>query len=203
MSRVRPQGSLAEQTFASSASTSAIMQTGSDEQRIAPCPIFSGRSTAFLLIARKRFLSDTPQPGKIPRHGFAASNIPVDQRALFSTARRFSCLINVKEDPSISFRNWAPHLIRNGLQWKDAPAGYRPHKMLYKLFIRWSLTCVFGAASSQTLRGEGSKPECIMIDATHLKVHRTAASLLKRGCPPSYRANQRRCKPETAHHLQW
>ncbi len=77
-------------------------------------------------------------------------------------ARRFSYLINVKEDPAISFRNWAQHLIRNGLQWKDAPAGYRPHKMLYNRLIHWSLTGVFdrgfGAAPSPTLRGEGSKP---------------------------------------------
>ncbi|MDH4989743.1 transposase [Aquamicrobium lusatiense] len=99
------------------------------------------------------------------------------------------------------------YVSRNGLQWKDAPAGYRPHKMLYNRFIRWSLTCVFdrvfGAASSQTLRGEGSKPERIMIDATHLKVHRTAARLLKKGCSPSYRANQRRPELETAHRLLW
>lgn len=180
-----------------------MLQAGSDEQRIVPCPIFSGRSTAFLLIASQRFLSGTPQPGKNPRHGFAASNIPVDQRALFSTTRRFSCLINVKEDPAISFRNWAPHLIRNGLQWKDAPAGYRPHKTLYSRLLHWSLTGVFGAASWPTLRGEGSKPECIMIDATHLKAHRTAAILLKKGYSPSYRANQRRAEPETAHRLRW
>lgn len=31
-----------------------------------------------------------------------------------------------------------------------------------------------------------------MIDATHLKAHRTAASLLKKGCSPSYRAHQGR-----------
>lgn len=30
------------------------------------------------------------------------------------------------------------------------------------------------------LAGEGPKPERIMIDATHLKAHRTAASLLKK-----------------------
>ena len=32
--------------------------------------------------------------------------------------------------------------------------------------------------------GEGPKPERIMIDATHLKAHRTAASLLKKGMFP-------------------
>ena len=34
------------------------------------------------------------------------------------------------------------------------------------------------------LAGAGPKPERIMIDATHLKVHRTAASLLKKGVFP-------------------
>ena len=35
------------------------------------------------------------------------------------------------------------------------------------------------------LSGEGPRPERIMIDATHLKAHRTAASLLKKGMFPA------------------
>ncbi|MDR6284018.1 hypothetical protein HNR47_000001, partial [Methylopila jiangsuensis] len=34
------------------------------------------------------------------------------------------------------------------------------------------------------LAGEGPRPERIMIDSTHLKAHRTAASLLKKGLFP-------------------
>ena len=34
------------------------------------------------------------------------------------------------------------------------------------------------------LARKGGKPERIMIDATHLKAHRTAASLLKKGLFP-------------------
>lgn len=34
------------------------------------------------------------------------------------------------------------------------------------------------------LAGEGPKPERIMIDATHLKAHRTAASLPREGMFP-------------------
>ena len=34
--------------------------------------------------------------------------------------------------------NGIVYVIRNGLQWKDAPAGYGPHKTLYNRFIRWS-----------------------------------------------------------------
>jgi transposase len=28
------------------------------------------------------------------------------------------------------------YVIRNGLQWKDTPRGYGPHKTLYNRFIR-------------------------------------------------------------------
>ena len=34
------------------------------------------------------------------------------------------------------------------------------------------------------LSGKGGKPSRLMIDATHLKAHRTAASLLKKGLFP-------------------
>ena len=75
------------------------------------------------------------------------------------------------------------YVIRNGLQWKDAPAGYGPPKTLYNRFIRWSRLGVFNKIFA-ALAEEGPKPERIMIDATHLKAHRTAASLLKRGMFP-------------------
>jgi putative transposase len=35
------------------------------------------------------------------------------------------------------------YVIRNGLQWKDAPRGYSPHKTLYNRFVRWSRLGVF------------------------------------------------------------
>ncbi|WP_264802832.1 transposase, partial [Acetobacter fabarum] len=35
------------------------------------------------------------------------------------------------------------YVIRNGLQWKDAPKAYGPHKTLYNCFIRWSRLGVF------------------------------------------------------------
>ena len=76
------------------------------------------------------------------------------------------------------------YVIKHGLQWKDAPKGYGPHKTLYNRFIRWSLMGVFDRIFTG-LAGEGPKPERIMIDATHLKAHRTAASLLKKGMFPA------------------
>lgn len=50
------------------------------------------------------------------------------------------------------------YVIRNGLQWKDAPKGYGPHKTLYNRFIRWSRLGVFDRIFAG-LAGEGPKPE--------------------------------------------
>ena len=76
------------------------------------------------------------------------------------------------------------YVIRNGLQWKDAPQAYGPHKTLYNRFVRWSLAGVFDRLFV-ALATEGRKPERIMIDATHLKAHRTAASLAQKGAFPA------------------
>jgi len=75
------------------------------------------------------------------------------------------------------------YVIKHGLQWKDAPKDYGPHKTLYNRFIRWSRLGVFDRIFA-ALAAESPKPEHIMIDATHLKAHRTAASLLKKGMFP-------------------
>ena len=76
------------------------------------------------------------------------------------------------------------YVIRNGLQWKDAPKAYGPYKTLYNRFVRWSLLGVFDRIFV-ALATEGRKPERIMIDATHLKAHRTAASLAQKGAFPA------------------
>jgi transposase len=74
-------------------------------------------------------------------------------------------------------------VIRSGLRWRDAPAAYWPHKTIYNRFIRWSRLGVFNRILA-ALAAKGSKPDQLMIDSTHLKAHRTAASLLKRGMFP-------------------
>ena len=68
------------------------------------------------------------------------------------------------------------YVIRHGLQWKDAPTAYGPHKTLYNRFVRWSRLGVFQRIFD-VLANQGPKPSRLMIDATHLKAHRTAASL--------------------------
>lgn len=72
------------------------------------------------------------------------------------------------------------YVIRNGLQWKDAPRAYGPHKTLYNRFVRWSRRGVFERIFA-ALAGEAGAPDRVMIDTTHLKAHRTAASLLQKG----------------------
>jgi transposase len=71
------------------------------------------------------------------------------------------------------------HVIRNGLRWRDAPAIYGPYKTLYNRFVRWTRQGVFSQIFA-ALAGEAGEPDRVMIDATHLKAHRTAASLLKK-----------------------
>ena|SRR6516162_5432527 len=74
-------------------------------------------------------------------------------------------------------------VIKNGLRWRDAPAGYGPHKTIYNRFVRWSRMGVFNRIFAALAR-KGTEAERIMIDATHLKAHRTASSLLKKGLFP-------------------
>ena len=75
------------------------------------------------------------------------------------------------------------HVIRNGLMWRDAPAAYGPHKTLYNRFIRWSRAGVFDRIFA-ALAATSATTDTVMIDASHLKAHRTAASLLKKGAFP-------------------
>jgi len=73
------------------------------------------------------------------------------------------------------------HVIRNGLRWRDAPSDYGPHKTLYNQWARWSQMGVFASILTE-LAAQGDATGTLMIDATHLKTHRTASSMgLKKG----------------------
>ena len=76
------------------------------------------------------------------------------------------------------------YVIRYGLRWRDAPREYRPYKTLYNRFIRWSRMGIFNSIFLELSKTAGNDGK-IMIDATHLKAHRTAASLLKKGLFPA------------------
>ena len=75
------------------------------------------------------------------------------------------------------------HVLRHGLMWRDAPSVYGPHKTLYNRFVRWSEKGVFDRIFAE-LAAASTATDTVMIDATHLKAHRTAASLLKKGLFP-------------------
>jgi putative transposase len=72
------------------------------------------------------------------------------------------------------------YVIRNGLRWCDAPSFYGSHKTLYNRFVRWSRKGVFERIFAALAGAEG-QPDRLMIDATYLKAHRTAASLAQKG----------------------
>jgi transposase len=87
---------------------------------------------------------------------------------------------------------------RNGLRWGDAPAQYGPHKTLYSRWKRWSEKGIF-ARMLLELAGQSGGTDTLMVDATHLKTHRTASSLgLKRGAWPPDWAHQGRDELQAA-----
>ncbi|WP_086652166.1 IS5 family transposase [Acetobacter cibinongensis] len=76
-------------------------------------------------------------------------------------------------------------VICSGLQWKDAPEAYGPHKTLYNRCIRWSRLGVFDRIFV-ALTEQADRSKCLMIDATHLDACRTSAPLLKKRAFPRH-----------------
>ena len=68
------------------------------------------------------------------------------------------------------------YVNRGGLMWKDAPAVYGPPKTLYNRWKRWGRMGVFARMMTE-LAAKAQDTDTLMIDATHLKAHRTASSL--------------------------
>ena len=74
--------------------------------------------------------------------------------------------------------------------WNAGLTIYGPHKTIYNRFIRWSEIGAFGRIFVE-LAKVGSDTDKIMIDASHLKAHRTAASLPKKGRFPGLSGAQK------------
>ena len=66
-----------------------------------------------------------------------------------------------------------------GYTGEDAPQEYGPHKTLYNWFVRWSHKGIFEKTFEELACPTGPEADVLMIDATHLKAHRTASSLKK------------------------
>ena len=69
------------------------------------------------------------------------------------------------------------------MRWREAPHGYGPHKTIYNRFVRRSRLGVFNKIFTELARKAG-KPRRLLIDTNHLKAHRPAVSLLKKGVVP-------------------
>ena len=94
------------------------------------------------------------------------------------------------------------YVLKHGLQWKDAPEAYGPHKTLCNRFRRWTELGVFDRIFSHLAASDGA-PDIVMIDATHLKAHRTASSLLKGDSSPPHRPHEGRAEHKTPCGLRW
>jgi transposase len=70
-------------------------------------------------------------------------------------------------------------VIKSGCRWCDCPPEYGPPKTIYNRFVRWAERGVWELLFRK-LAGRGRSTEVQMIDATHIKAHRSASGA-KRG----------------------
>lgn len=66
------------------------------------------------------------------------------------------------------------HVLQSGCRWSDAPDVYGSHKTLYNRFVRWAEKGVWDKLFHH-LAAAGGPPAAIMIDATHIKAHRSSS----------------------------
>lgn len=71
------------------------------------------------------------------------------------------------------------HVLKTGCRWRDVPADYGPPTTIYNRFIRWAKRGVWERLFRE-LAARGRSTETQMIDATHVKAHRSASGA-KRG----------------------
>ena len=66
------------------------------------------------------------------------------------------------------------HMLRSGARWRDCPPEYGPYTTIYNRFNRWSRQGIW-MAMFEALTGRSPVFGTVAIDATHIKVHRSAA----------------------------
>jgi len=66
------------------------------------------------------------------------------------------------------------HMLRSGARWRDCPPEYGPYTTIYNRFNRWSRQGVW-LGIFEALTGESPVFGTVVIDATHIKAHRSAA----------------------------
>ena len=89
------------------------------------------------------------------------------------------------------------YVIKHGLQWKDVPDEYRPHRSLYNRLVRWSKRGVFKKISiSCQIKRLSMAPWCSTPPTLRLTARRQVYS--KRGFSTSHLPNKRRPKFQTS-----
>ena len=71
------------------------------------------------------------------------------------------------------------HVIKSGCRWCDCPSEFGPPTTIYNRFVRWAQRGVWERLFRE-LAARGRSTETQMIDATHVKAHRSASGA-KRG----------------------
>ena len=71
------------------------------------------------------------------------------------------------------------HVIKCGCRWSDCPPEYGPPTTIYNRFVRWAERGVWERLF-RALAARGRSTDTQMIDATHVKAHRSASGA-KRG----------------------
>jgi transposase len=66
------------------------------------------------------------------------------------------------------------HVLKSGGRWVDAPSVYGPRKTLYNRFVRWAAKGVW-VRLFQALAQVGGPPAHVLMDASAVKAHRSAA----------------------------
>jgi predicted DNA-binding ribbon-helix-helix protein len=87
-------------------------------------------------------------------------------------------------------------VIKNGLQWKDAPPEYGPHHTLYCRFLSWSRMGIFNSIFAE-LSADGVTLDWLTSEATPLEAQRTAARMLKKGMFPALSVERGRESPRS------
>ena len=66
------------------------------------------------------------------------------------------------------------HVLKSGCRWSDCPPEYGPPTTIYNRFVRWARRGIWENLFRE-LAGSGRSGDTQMIDATHVKAHRSAS----------------------------
>jgi transposase len=66
------------------------------------------------------------------------------------------------------------HVLKVGCRWQDTPSAYGPHTTIYNRYNRWSQRGVWQRLFAR-IAAAGPVLEELMLDASHVKAHRSAS----------------------------